>query len=115
MKKRELDVGDKLDSLVICKTMNLEKNIPLVILEVELAFEIKDVTVELATDNLLHSAPQDQSGKAFQYMFYDSAQNGANELNVEQLQNRMGSLVIRDTHSQLFAHNFRENEYLGKR
>lgn len=93
--------------------MNLEKNLPLVILEVELGFEIKDVTVELTTDDLLQSTGG-QTGKAFHYMFYDSVQNGPVELGQEQLQKRMGSLSIRDTHGKLFSANFRENEYLGR-
>jgi hypothetical protein len=113
MKKKELDKEDKLDSIAISKTMNLEKNLPLVILEVELGFEIKNVTVEIETDNLLDS--QKTGKKAFDYLFYDSIVNSSQkEINQDKLQNVMGSLLVRDTYSNLFTQNFKKNEYLGR-
>ena len=116
MKEKELDIDDKLDSIVICKTMNLEKNLPLVILEMELTFEIKDVTVELMTDTFMASNPQDPQIKAFQYLFYDSVQDFSDDLDINQdeLQNKMGSLVVKDTYSDLFSKNFKQNEYLSR-
>ena len=116
VKKKELDVDDKLDSIVICKTMNLEKNLPLVILEIELAFEIKDVTVELMTDALMTNINQDSKVKAFQYMFYDSIQGFTDDLDLtpDELQKKMGKLTIKDTNSELFTEKFKQNEYLSK-
>jgi hypothetical protein len=114
MKKKELDKDDQLDSIVICKTMNLEKNLPLVILEVELGFEIKNVTVEIETDILVGNNP-DNAKKAFHYLFYDSVvDSGEKGVNADQLQNQMGSLQIRDSYSNLFTENFKQNEYLGR-
>lgn len=109
MKKKQLDAGDRLDSIVICKTMNLEKNLPLVILEVELSFEIKDVVVELPAEDVSQNG-----ARAFHYTFFDSICGAATTLGQDRLQRKMGGLSVKDTYSELFKANFKENEYLGE-
>lgn len=116
MKKKELNATDKLDSIVISKTMNLEKNLPLVILEIELSFEIKNTIVEMDESNLVGTAIGDAKERGFQYMFFDSIQQSysSSEVDLDSLQKKMGNLTLKDTYSSLFNKNFMHNEYLSR-
>ena len=96
-----------MDSKVIVKSMNLEKNLPLVILEVELNFEILNVVYDLNSKG--------ESLQPFKFLFHESSQRviRSDNFNVDTFHTKMNDLSIKDQYGEHFNLNFKQNQYLG--
>ena len=97
--------------------MNLEKNLPLVFLEIELKFEIANTTIDFMATKSKSLNPDEINIQPYDYVFHESAQmvtlNEENNL-VDQLQNQTNGILVKDVYGDLFGMHFRKNEMISK-
>lgn len=117
LKKKNLNENDIVEYLIQCKNSNLEKNLPLILLEIDIQFEIKNCSIDLS--HILENSIIDSSSDNahLKYLFFESPQTlikENEEIPLDKLQNQMKNVLIRDLYSPVFNKFFKKNEYISK-
>ena len=118
MSKLDLEFEDSVESRIATKANNLEKNLPMVILEINLSFEVMNISIPVSdTVNLEQEANYAEGEfRPFQYLFSETAfpEKVPGDQGIEEIRNKTSNLLIKDTSGALYNRFFKNNQYNSK-